>query len=153
PYFDPHTCGSLSHALAAETHHARRRRASIRRRVHDILHEYGASWLAPLPEWARPGAVFRRGFVEQVTAAVEDFSREGERLIRAAPVRALRLVRSNPDFARLPECAHLSRVEALEFDPTFAEQSRQIGLLLHSRQLPSLRSLHCTLNGADSTSL
>jgi len=77
----------------------------------------------------------------------------GDQLVRTA--RSGRCGWCDPvrDLSHLHECPHLARIVELQLDPTFAEHSRQIGLLLHSRQLPSLRSLQCTLNGADGESL
>src|SRR5262249_43587876 len=49
------------------------RRDDLERRERGLLAEYRDRWLEPLPAWARKQAVFRRGFVEEVTARAAQF--------------------------------------------------------------------------------
>ena len=46
------------------------------------LDAHRESWLREIPTWARPGAVFRRGFVEEVRCTARNFLRGGAFVIR-----------------------------------------------------------------------
>jgi uncharacterized protein (TIGR02996 family) len=84
--------------------------AERRRREQALLRQHGPTWRREVQSWARPGAVFRRGFVAEVRASLAEFLRGAGGLFRRAPVRAATFLNVSPE-----------RLGALAASPVLAE--------------------------------
>jgi uncharacterized protein (TIGR02996 family) len=133
------------------------RRGELEARERALLAENRRKWVQPLPGWARRQAVFRRGFVEEVSGKASMFVKSAPALFRAAPVRRAWLTytyRLNttaiPDPA-LAACPYLERLTALKLGggilgggPIGAEGVRT---LVSSPHLTKLETLDLSANG------
>lgn len=96
------------------------RRTQGERRQRALLAKHGDRWREELPAWARKGSVFRRGFVEEVTAKAPQFVKGARALFAQAPVRRLRLIYPlRPGLPpivdeALAACSWLERLSALD---------------------------------------
>jgi uncharacterized protein (TIGR02996 family) len=90
-----------------------RRYAALRRRARQLLAEHGRVWIEELPKWARRRCEFHRGFVHHVACTALQFIRQGEQLLRAAPVQSLRLRRTEGRIGKLAEASPLRSITAL----------------------------------------
>ena len=84
-----------------------------------LLARHGEAWRAEIPEWARKGCEFRRGFVEEVIVWHDWHSDYGEALSVACPVVKLTLqnvAAAVPHFAPDPRVRHLSDLAVLDDD-------------------------------------
>ena len=92
-------------------------REALSDRQSALLNVHGEAWRAELPEWARDGCEFVRGFVEHVHVWVPWKTLFGPRLASDAPVRKLTLhevANSCQDFAAGPWLRHLSELVFLD---------------------------------------
>jgi uncharacterized protein (TIGR02996 family) len=86
----------------------------LRRREQALLAEHGQGWRQEVAGWARPGAVFRRGFVGEVWCTASELLKGGSGLFRRAPVRGITLRKASheqvEDLARSPLLGRLRRL-------------------------------------------
>jgi uncharacterized protein (TIGR02996 family) len=116
------------------------RRPELCRREDELLAAHQTQWLRQdLPAWARPEAVFRRGFVCHVAGHVRSFAQRGAALFARAPITSVKILRSHPDdvdrLAAIPQFAGLQHLHL--YDP-YAESFER---LLDVPFLPQLRGL------------
>jgi uncharacterized protein (TIGR02996 family) len=88
------------------------RRFELEPRVEALLAAHGAGWAA-----GAPGAIFRRGFVDEIRLSVAQFVKTGAAFLDAHPIRCVRL---SGNVKALGRAAHLARVRELGL--------RQVGL-------------------------
>lgn len=117
-----------------------RRFAVLRRRALAFLAEHREGWLRDLPSWARAGSEFHRGFVRHVFCTALHFIKQGEQLLRAAPVQSLRLRRLDGRITALAESPHLARINALDIRCNYID-SREWEALAASPHLTRLNTL------------
>jgi len=67
------------------------RAENLRDRENKLLLTHGETWRAEIPEWARAGCEFRRGFIERVSIWQRDSLLQLAALPKRAPVRSLKL--------------------------------------------------------------
>src|SRR4051812_29492812 len=92
------------------------RRAKLEAKEQDSLKEHRATWLRPLRDRpAGPAHQFRRGFLEEIAVSAADFVRQGESLLRLAPVRKVWLRRARGRMRQLAGCPSLARLTDLGF--------------------------------------
>jgi uncharacterized protein (TIGR02996 family) len=125
-------------------------RDALELRERALLAGHGAAWREELPPWARKGAVFRRGFVEGVTARAGQFVRGAGALFAAATVRHAWLTYpynfqeppSRPDPA-LAACPFLARLTSLKLGGSFGGAVGDDGVrtLVASPHLANLETL------------
>jgi uncharacterized protein (TIGR02996 family) len=119
-------------------------------RERQLLDAHGTAWRAELPGWARKGCVFRRGFVEQVTATVAQFVKQAHLLWRQTPAFHVRLKRAFGHADALAASPHLARVTALDLG---ADRYRNligdegVRALASSPHLARLTALDLAFNG------
>ena len=91
------------------------RRQELAARERQLYQKKGTEWTGPLRAWAG-FRDFRRGFVECINLAVEDFLEHTEIIFLAAPVRHATFTRGRHGFgqilARLGACSSLNRRSA-----------------------------------------
>src|SRR5687768_678746 len=58
-------------------------------REQDLLREHRARWLHHLPDWVSSSAIFRRGFVEEISGPALYFLASAPQLFRATPLRTV----------------------------------------------------------------
>src|SRR5262249_6253772 len=118
----------------------------LRKRERALLDAHRPRWLEELPPWAREGADFRRGFVEEVTSCeLAHWLAGAEELVSRTPLRALRLTDCGRRLAALAACPHLARVEARALSQTDIT-ARGAELLAASPHLAGLRRLDLSHN-------
>jgi len=78
----------------------------------DLLDAHREEWEAPFRGLAS-GCVFRRGFVDEVKVAAQQFLRNAHELFTAAPVRHVHLLDVSESLPAVLECPYLSRLAAL----------------------------------------
>jgi uncharacterized protein (TIGR02996 family) len=123
-----------------------RRRSALLKRERELLWAYGIGWVEEVPDWARSGCHFDRGFVQWVRASAGDFTERAEELFRAAPITEATLRQPIPDAAALFARPELARLRVLKIDPDNDRWPIKIGpaetaLLAASPYLASLRKL------------
>ena len=98
------------------------RRPEIKEKVERLRQEHGSKWFREVPAWVRSAAVFRRGFVAEVSATAAELLRDGEALFRESPVEALHLLGGarQEDLAVLLRRPWLARVR--EFGLSLADR-------------------------------
>jgi uncharacterized protein (TIGR02996 family) len=87
-------------------------------RCADLLRRHRNAWEKPLPPWAHARGrdpLFRRGFVEVVTARAPDLRRDGERLAGVTPLRGFRLDGNPTSGALFAEAGFLRHVAEIGF--------------------------------------
>lgn len=127
-----------------------------------LLAKHEKDWLGPLQ---MPGAEwqFRRGFVEGGTVLLDDFLKDGETLIRGAPLRYLRFITSTSSRDPFRE-VDLKRLELLARSPLLTRLSgielSNLGLedpglevLVQSPQVQGLKELDLESNRITSTGI
>jgi uncharacterized protein (TIGR02996 family) len=125
-----------------------RRYATLRRRALQLLAEHGAAWRGELPVWARRRCEFRCGFVAHVGCTALRFIKQGEQLLRVAPVQSLRLRRGMGRIVKLAESPSLSRISALDLygNEVTVLDVEALAASAHLRQLTSLRLGYSSLS-------
>ena len=114
-----------------------------------LLGRHEADWIAPFPGPAA-GAIFCRGFVEQLNIGARDLLRYANELFAASPLRHLCLL----DMADAPgvfQCQFLSRLAALSVNGSH----RGLDLaraLANAENLAGLKKLYLTGNNFDDDS-
>jgi uncharacterized protein (TIGR02996 family) len=114
-----------------------------------LLGRHEADWIAPFPGPAA-GAIFCRGFVEQLNIGARDLLRYANELFAASPLRHLCLL----DMADAPgvfQCQFLSRLAALSVNGSH----RGLDLaraLANAENLAGLKALYLTGNNFDDDS-
>jgi len=86
-------------------------------RENELLTAHGDKWRAEIPEFARKGCEFRRGFVGQVSIWTPWDREYGPELSRLAPVEKLVLhfvAHQMEEFAQHPNLRHLSELAILD---------------------------------------
>jgi uncharacterized protein (TIGR02996 family) len=118
-----------------------RRRTALLRRTRELFAAHGEIWLQDLPKWARRRCEFQRGFVTHVVCTALQFIRHGEALMRAAPVRSLRIRRGEGRIIALAESPHLAGLTALDLRSNMAGDAGAVALAAspHVRHLTTLR--------------
>ncbi|HEY7314557.1 MAG TPA: TIGR02996 domain-containing protein [Gemmataceae bacterium] len=118
-----------------------RRFAVLRRRARDLLAAHGEAWRQGLPKWVRHLCEFQRGFVTHVTCTALQFIKHGATLMRAAPVRSMRVRRGEGRIAALAESPHLAGLTALDLRSNAAGDAGAEALAAspHVRHLATLR--------------
>jgi uncharacterized protein (TIGR02996 family) len=122
-------------------------RVSLERQEQVLLAEHGNAWRKELPAFARKGAVFRRGFVEEVTADAAAFVKGAPTLFRVAPVqhawltyRMMLVGASRPD-PELAACPFLGRLKSLKVGGPSSIGDGGVRTLVASPHLAGLQNL------------
>jgi uncharacterized protein (TIGR02996 family) len=100
-------------------------------RESELLIAHGDKWRAEIPEFARKGCEFRRGFVAQVSIWTPWDREYGPELSRLAPVEKLILhfvAQQMDEFAQHPDLRHLSELAILDDQM----EAHDLMVLLHS---------------------
>jgi uncharacterized protein (TIGR02996 family) len=105
-----------------------------------LLGRHGAEWRAEIPEWARGGCEFRRGFVSEVIIITRWQAGFGPELARMTPIEKVTLSIAHmaiEDFADGPELPHLQELAVLDdkMDPD------DLKVLTQSPSLRQIRAL------------
>src|SRR5262245_37130005 len=82
-----------------------------------LLGRHGAAWRAEIPEWARNGCEFRRGFVGEVSIWTRWRTGFGPELARMTPIEKITLLIAHmaiEDFADGPELPNLRELAVLD---------------------------------------
>lgn len=118
-----------------------RRAAIVRRRARELLAAHSELWLKDLPKWARRRCEFHRGFVMHVHCTALQFIKHGEQLMRAAPVRSLRVRRGEGRIGALAESPHLAGLTVLDLRSNLVGDAGAEALAAspHVRQLATFR--------------
>src|SRR5262249_9563475 len=90
----------------------------LRQREKALLKKHGERWQAGLPEWARVGVVFRRGFVARVIIPLRTFVKRAAKLLQVAPLETLDLQSQEfdaEDVQALAQCPHAAYLTELNF--------------------------------------
>jgi uncharacterized protein (TIGR02996 family) len=118
-----------------------RRRAVLRRRARELLAAHGEAWRQDLPKWVRRRCEFQRGFVTHVVCTALQFLKHGAALMRAAPVRSVRIRRGEGRITALAESPHLAGLTALDLRSNSVDDAAAEALAAspHIRHLTSLR--------------
>src|SRR5262249_10870850 len=95
------------------------RQEELEARASELLEEHKDEWVGPVRDIVEdrgtsPGAVFRRGFVEQLTISAAKFLQNGDAIFRAHPVQRVRLLEARGEMHRLADAPHLARVVELQ---------------------------------------
>jgi uncharacterized protein (TIGR02996 family) len=111
------------------------------REEQELLDKYLADWMSPLAT----GAVFSRGFVEQVNVSARGLLRYAHELFAATPLRHLCLLDVGDGLPGVFQCQFLSRLSALTV------HASHIGLRLarsiaQTEHLAGIKRLHLTGN-------
>jgi uncharacterized protein (TIGR02996 family) len=90
--------------------------ARLEKKEQSLLKNHKAEWLAELPEWARRGAKFRRGFVGVVGIDLETFASRAAELVKLTPLEGIELSSSGVTakglqaLAACPQAAQLTEL-------------------------------------------
>jgi uncharacterized protein (TIGR02996 family) len=88
----------------------------LEKKEQSLLKNHKTEWLAELPEWARPGAKFRRGFVAVVGIDLETFANRAAELVKLIPLEGIELSSSGVTakglqaLATCPQAAQLTEL-------------------------------------------
>jgi uncharacterized protein (TIGR02996 family) len=88
------------------------RRSELQGRETALLRKHAKRWVAPIRKYVKRYE-FRRGFVERVSAAADQFLDAADHLFASAPLLELSLSKTKDHWPRLLACAHLNRIETL----------------------------------------
>ncbi len=117
--------------------------AGLEKKEKALLNKHGESWKKDLPEWARRGAKFRRGFVAILSGPLDAFLKESARLVQITPLEGLDLCMNGHDVAAvkaLAQCPHAAGFA--ELDLSYNEVGNEgAKALAASPYLTRLRSL------------
>ncbi|HZY91092.1 MAG TPA: TIGR02996 domain-containing protein, partial [Gemmataceae bacterium] len=90
------------------------RAPALKARERELTSANRRVWWQELPAWARPEAVYRRGFAAEVRATAREFLKGAAGLFRRAPVRHVVLSSvGDAEAAALAASPHLARLSAL----------------------------------------
>jgi uncharacterized protein (TIGR02996 family) len=149
------------------------RRRALEERERALLKAHRDAWLTEVAGWARPDAVFRRGFITEVSSTYLAYHEGARALFRRAPVRGVSL-RSLHSFGmsplhglpyvdqltslrlstpgRLDFPFDLPRLKVLVLETMFGLDPKTVNGWLTAPALPALVGLHlahCWLRDAD----
>ncbi len=88
----------------------------LEKKEQSLLKKHQEEWLAELPEWARTGAKFRRGFVGVVAVDLATFAKRAAELVKVTPVDGIELssggadVRGVQALAKCPQAAQITEL-------------------------------------------
>ncbi len=103
--------------LSADDSEAKERRSQLEDRENKLLLEHGDDWRVEIPEWARKGCEFERGFVHHVRIWTDWKHHYGPHLSQTAPIVKLTLQNvggSAIEFAEGPQVRHYSSLVVLD---------------------------------------
>jgi uncharacterized protein (TIGR02996 family) len=147
-WLDEHGNAERAELIRLQIEHARLdpddpRRWDLARREKALLDAGGKSWLENLPAWAREGRCwFRRGFVAEVTATVDQFLAGAAELRHATPLEGVALRQAAgrlSDVAGSPALAGLAHLDLSDSNSVL--RAADVQALVRSRHLSGLRSL------------
>lgn len=109
-------------------------------RERSLLEQHGREWGRPFQRLGCQCWEYRRGFVEGVGLPLSAFLEHGAALVRATPLRELKLSESRWRIGALAESPHLRHIEILDVENNqLAEHDFEV--LVASRHLTHLRTL------------
>jgi uncharacterized protein (TIGR02996 family) len=147
-WLDEHGNAERAEFIRLQIEHARLdaddpRRWDLSKREETLLKAHGTAWMQNLTDWAREGRCwFRRGFVAEVTATVDQFLDGAAALRRATPLEGVALQQAAgrmADVASCPGMTGLSHLDLSGANPPL--QAADVRGLVRSRHLAGLRSL------------
>src|SRR6266404_305728 len=103
--------------LAADDSESKEQRSQLEDRADKLLLEHGDAWRIEIPEWARKGCEFERGFVQHVTIWTDWQHHYGPHLSQTAPITKITLQNvkgSAIEFADGPQLRHYSSLVVLD---------------------------------------
>jgi uncharacterized protein (TIGR02996 family) len=156
-FLDEHDDGERAELIRVQCELARpvgdsQRFAKLVVRSEQLLLNHRRRWLGPLDEFVRD-AVFRRGFVEQISLSARSFLVHAETIWRSAPVRWLTIQEDAwEEIDKLAASPHLGRVSRLSLRDNHLE-SYETGALLKSPHLTRLIELDLSGNRLDTYAL
>jgi uncharacterized protein (TIGR02996 family) len=117
----------------------------------ELESKYHAEWIVPFQGLAT-GAMFRRGFVEQVNVVAKDLIHHAPELFAASPLRHIRLIDVGDSLPGVFNCQLLTRLAALTI------HGSHVGLPLarvvaRADYLAGLKTLNLTSNDFDDESV
>jgi uncharacterized protein (TIGR02996 family) len=149
------------------------RRRALEEREQALLKAHRDAWLTEVAGWARQGAVFRRGFITEVSSPYLAYCNGARALFRRAPVRGVSLrclqyygpftVPTLPSVEQLTSLglstplrlefpSDLPRLKVLVLETVFGLHPKTVNDWLTAPTLPALTGLHlthCWLRDAD----
>jgi uncharacterized protein (TIGR02996 family) len=147
-WLDEHGSAERAEFIRLQIEHARLdaddpRRWDLGKREVALLKAHGPAWLQSLPAWAREGRCwFRRGFVAEVTATVDQFLDGAAALRHATPLEGVALRQAAGRMAEVAGCPALAGLAHLDLsDSNSILRAADIQALVRSRHLSDLRSL------------
>jgi uncharacterized protein (TIGR02996 family) len=111
-----------------------------------LLKQFEAEWSKPVLRYVDE-AHYRRGFIEHVRVSAMMLLKNGDRLLRIAPVTSIRLESVKNHLPRIAECSWLARVTELDLSHDLAGTKDLLSLFRseHCRSLRVLRLIGCML--------
>jgi uncharacterized protein (TIGR02996 family) len=117
-------------------------RNKLIKRAASLLKKHGKQWAGPLRRTVR-GYEYRRGFIEAIEIATQQFIDNGEKLFQLAPIRHAWLINADDHLDDLLQTPLLRRLTGLDvsWNYVFSENERKWTTLLTSPNLRQLRTL------------
>jgi len=112
--------------------------SELARRERQLWDQHAAAWRAPLPRWARPKVVFRRGFPAGLDTTLTQWLKQSSSLRRQAPIESLRL---DWDSAKLPALADSPTLGSIRAIAGWWFGEAELPVLTASPHLGRLRAL------------